>query len=119
MNPTSITKKLFDAIEKCKSPIKSIKSVTNLDTQLSKEIYLFTSGGSRGKYLQAAYSYLGTILPTSMIDCGVLITKFVQTTIFFFKLFRTITYLFWNPNNFLKTNVFVYLRFFFFFFLYI
>ena len=46
-------KKLFDAIEKCKSPIKSINRVTDLDTQLSKEIDWFTSGGGRGKYLQA------------------------------------------------------------------
>ena len=29
---------------------------------------LFTPGGGRGEYLQAAYSYLGTILPTS-VDC--------------------------------------------------
>ena len=35
---------------------------------LNKEIDLFTSGGGRGEYLQAAYSYLGTILPTS-VDC--------------------------------------------------
>ena len=30
--PTSIAKKLFDAIEECKSPIKSINRLTNLDT---------------------------------------------------------------------------------------
>ena len=41
--------------------------VTDSDTQLSKEIDLFTSG-CRGEHLQAAYSYLGTILPTS-VDC--------------------------------------------------
>ena len=54
--PTSIAKKLFDAIEECQSPIKSINRVTDLDTQLSKEIYLFTSEAGRGKYLEAAYS---------------------------------------------------------------
>ena len=42
-NPTSITKKLFDAIEECKSPIKY--RITNLDIKLSKEIDLFTSEG--------------------------------------------------------------------------
>ena len=67
-NPTSIGKQLFDAIEEWKSPIKSINRVTDLDTQLSKEIDLFTSEGGKGEYLQAAYSYLGTILPTS-VDC--------------------------------------------------
>ena len=67
-NPTSIAKKLFDVIEECKSPIKSINRVAYLDTQLSKEIHLFISGGSRGEYSQAAYSYLGTISPTS-VDC--------------------------------------------------
>ena len=40
----------------------------DLYTQLSKEIDLFTSGGGRGEHLQAAYSYLGTILSTS-VDC--------------------------------------------------
>ena len=39
-NPNSIAKKLFDAIKECKSPIKSINSITDLDTQLSKEIDL-------------------------------------------------------------------------------
>ena len=57
-NPSSIAKKLLDAIEVCNSPIKSINRVTDLDTQLSKEIDLFTSGGGRGEYLQAAYSYV-------------------------------------------------------------
>ena len=33
-NPTSIVKKLFDAIEECKSPIKSINRITDLDNQL-------------------------------------------------------------------------------------
>ena len=47
--------------------MKSINRVTDLDTQLSKEIGLFTSDVGRGEYLQA-YSYLGTILPTS-VDC--------------------------------------------------
>ena len=55
-------------IEECKNTIKSISRVTDLDTQLSKEIYLFTSEGGRGEYLQGAYSYLGSILPTS-VDC--------------------------------------------------
>ena len=41
-NPFSIAKKLFDATEECKSPIKSI---------MFKEIDLFTSGGDRGEYL--------------------------------------------------------------------
>ena len=63
-NPTSIVKKLLDATEECKSSIKSINRINNLDTQLSIEINLFTSGGDRGEYLQAACSYLGTILPT-------------------------------------------------------
>ena len=53
--PTFIAKKLFDAIAECKSPIKSINRVTTLDTQLCKGIGLFTSGGHRGEYLQAAY----------------------------------------------------------------
>ena len=79
-NPTSIARKL--SIEECKSPIKSTNRVTDLDTQLSKEIDLFTWGGGRGEYLvQAAYSYLGTILSTS-VDCekcfSVPPTKFVQ-----------------------------------------
>ena len=52
---TSIAKKLFDAIEECQSPIKSINRVTDLNTQLSKEIYLFTSECGRGKYLEAAH----------------------------------------------------------------
>ena len=52
-NPTSIAK-------------KSINRVTDLDTQQSKEEDLFTSEGDRGEYLQAAYSYLGTILPTNV-----------------------------------------------------
>ena len=59
---------LFDAIEECKSLIKLINRVTDLDTQLSKEIQLFTSGGGKGEYIQAAYSYFGTISPTS-VDC--------------------------------------------------
>ena len=33
-NTTSIAKKIVDAIEECKSPIKSINIVTDLDTQL-------------------------------------------------------------------------------------
>ena len=49
----TIAKKLFDNIEEYKSPIKSINRVTDLDTQLSKEIDLFTSGGGRGEYLEA------------------------------------------------------------------
>ena len=65
-NPTSIAKKFFDANEKRKSLIKSINRVTNLDTQLSKEIDLFISGGGRGEYLQAAYSCLETIIPPSV-----------------------------------------------------
>ena len=40
-NPTSIAKKFFDAIKEC-------KRVTDLDTQLSKEIDLFTFGSGRG-----------------------------------------------------------------------
>ena len=53
-NPTSIAKKFFDAIEECKSPIKSINRFTDLYIQLYKEIDLFTSGGGRGEYLQVA-----------------------------------------------------------------
>ena len=67
VNPTSFNKKLFDAIEECKRPKKSFNRVTDSDTQLSKEIDLFTGGGI-GEYLQAAYSYLGTILST-IVDC--------------------------------------------------
>ena len=46
-------KKLFDAIEEIKSLIKSINRVTDFDTQLSKRIYLSTSGGGEAEYLQA------------------------------------------------------------------
>ena len=61
--------------------------VTDLDTQPSKEIDLFTSGSGRGEYLRAASCYLETILPTS-VDCErfvfqwhhMLTTKFVQMT---------------------------------------
>ena len=35
-HPTFIAKKLFDAIEKSKSPLKSINRVTDLDTRLSE-----------------------------------------------------------------------------------
>ena len=41
---------------------------STLDTELSEKIDLFISVGSRGEYLQAAYSYLATILPTN-VDC--------------------------------------------------
>ena len=67
-NRTSITKNLFDVIEECRSPIKPINRVIDLDTQLSKEIDLFTSGGGVGEYLQAAYSKPENIL--SSVDCG-------------------------------------------------
>ena len=50
-NPTSIAKMLFQSIEECKSLIKSISRVTDLDTQLSTEIDLVTSEGGRGEYL--------------------------------------------------------------------
>ena len=49
-------------------PIKLINRITNLDTQLPKEIDLFASGGGRGEYLQAGYSCFGSILATS-VDC--------------------------------------------------
>ena len=44
---------LVVAIEECIRPIKSINRVTDLDTQLSKEIDLFTStsGDGTGQYL--------------------------------------------------------------------
>lgn len=59
----SIVKKLN------KSPVKSLKSeVNDIDTQLTKEINLFQSEAIRGKYLQDAYNYLETILPTS-VNC--------------------------------------------------
>ena len=61
--PTLISKKLFNDIEECKNPIKSINKITDLYIQLSKEIDLFTPGGQN---LQAAYSYLGTILQASV-----------------------------------------------------
>ena len=61
-NSTLIDKKLFDAGGECKSSIISINRVLDIDTQLSKEIDFFTSGGCGGEYLQAAYSYSGTIL---------------------------------------------------------
>ena len=67
-NSISIARKLFDAIEECKSSIKSIKRITNLNTQLSQEIDLLTSRGNRDEYLQAAYSYPETILSKS-VDC--------------------------------------------------
>ena len=117
-NPTSIAKKLFDAIEEGKSHIKSINRITDLDTQLSKEIDLFTSEDGRVEYLRAAYSYLGTILPTS-VDCETCISAapyvdyknsfrwHVRCFNLFKKLFKTIIYLFWIANNFLKTNIFV------------
>lgn len=67
--PISIVQKLNDAIEECKSPTKALNSTNDdLETQLSIEIDLFVSGGIRGKCLQSAYSYLETILPTS-VDC--------------------------------------------------
>ena len=133
--PTSIAKKLFDAIKECKSPIKSINWVTDLDTQLSTEVDLFTSGGGRDKYLQAAYSNLGAILPTSVdcescfptapyVDYKICSDDMLDALIFKKKLFKTIMYLFWNPNNFFKTHVFLYVLFtlfcyFFFVFFYI
>ena len=40
---------------------QSINRVTHLDTQLCKEIDLFTARGGRGEYLQAVYSYLVNI----------------------------------------------------------
>ena len=43
-NPTSIAKKFLGAIEECKSPIKSIDKVTDLDTQLFKEIHTYING---------------------------------------------------------------------------
>ena len=49
-------------------PIKSINRVTDLDTQMSKEIDLFSSGGS-SLYVNIVYCrYFGTILPIS-VDC--------------------------------------------------
>ena len=96
-------------------PIKSINSVTDLYAQLSKEINLFTLGDGTGEYLQAAYSYLGTILPTS-VDCEwcFLTAPYVNYKIHLDDRSDALIFLknylkqFWNPNNFLKTNVFAY-----------
>ena len=63
-NSISNAKNLFGAFEECKSTIKTINRVTDLDSQLSKEMDLFTSEGGRGEYLQTAYSYLRT-----SVDC--------------------------------------------------
>ena len=68
-------KKLFDDTEGCRSPIKSINKVTDLDTQLSNGINWFQSRGSRGEYLQAAYSYLGTVSKT-YVECE----RYLSTT---------------------------------------
>ena len=106
--PTSIAKKLFDAIEECQSPIKSINRVTDLDTQLSKEIYLFTSEAGRGKYLEAAYSlswnYFNNKCFFNVTTCELQnsFRRYVRYFNIFKKLFKTIIYLFWNTNNFLK-----------------
>ena len=68
-----------------KRPIKSVNRVTDLHSQLSKEIYLFTSGGGRDEYLQAAYT-LGLFYQQMLVARGVfqrhrmLTTKFVQMT---------------------------------------
>ena len=85
--PSCTARKLFDAIEECKSPIKSINRVTDLDTQLSKEIDLFRSEVVRSEYLQAAYIViLELIYQRALIARGVfqrhriLATKFVQMT---------------------------------------
>ena len=83
-----LKKKLFDAIGKCKSPIKSINRVTDLDTQLSKEINLFTSGGGRGedfyKLLYVAILdlfYQQVLIARSVFQRhGMSPTKFVQMT---------------------------------------
>ena len=48
-NTTSIAKKLFHAVEECRSPIKLINRITDLDTQMTNEIDLFTSEGGRGE----------------------------------------------------------------------
>ena len=124
-NPTSIVKKLFDAIEECKSPIKSINRVTELDNQLSKEIDLFTSGGVRGEYLQAAYlhlhlhSYLGTILPTTVdcvryfstapyVDYKIRSDDMLDASIFLKNYLKQLYTYFGIQIIFLKANVFVY-----------
>ena len=67
---------------------QSINRVTNLDSQLPKEIDLFKSEGGRGEYLQAAYNnnILGLFYQQLFIAKGVfqrhcmLTTKFVQMT---------------------------------------
>ena len=75
-------------IEECKSPIKSNNRLTDLDTQLSKELDLFLSAGDRGEYLQAAYRTIALELfyQQVLIARGafqrhhLLTTKFVQMT---------------------------------------
>ena len=59
MRRMKVANKLFEAIV-------TDLIVINFDTQLFKEIYLVTSGGVSGEYLQAVYSYLGTIISTSV-----------------------------------------------------
>ena len=41
---------------KSAKPYKSINKFNDVDTQLSKEIDLFTLGGGRGEYFQAAFT---------------------------------------------------------------
>ena len=64
--------------------INTINRITNLNTQMSKEIDLFTLGGIRGEYFQAAYNYLELFYQQVLIARNVfqrhcmLTTKFVQ-----------------------------------------
>ena len=109
-NSITFVEMLSNVIEECKSPIKSINDITDLLNSI------FISGAIRSKYLQAAYSYLGTILRKT-VDCQKCFSTaaFVGNKIhsktsddmldacnLFKKLFKTIIYLFWNPNKFLK-----------------
>ena len=75
-NSISVKESPIPLLESSLVPLKNAKAlqnqlmewVTDLDTQLSKDKDLFTSGGGRVECLQAAFSYLGTVLSTS-VDC--------------------------------------------------
>ena len=102
-NPTSIAKKLFDVVEECKNPIKSFNRVTDLDTQLSKEIDLFVSGCFRVEYLSWNYCFSTApyvdykIRSVNMLDALIPVKNYLN-----YYYYNYLKHLFWNPNNFLK-----------------
>ena len=78
-----------------------------LDTWTSNEIYLFTSEGGRGEYLQAAYTlYQKVLIAVPYVDYKTGSDDMLDVLIILKKLFKTIIYL-WNRNNFLNAIVFV------------